>query len=57
MQLKFTKKQIEELVKQGDANYMNKDKVLVAIYQNLYKLNGDYYYNVQQGRKDLNDSK
>jgi len=48
MELKFTRKQIEKLVEQGDADYLNEDKELVAVYQNLYKLEKDYYYNVQQ---------
>jgi len=46
--LEFTIKDIEQLVKQGDAEYMNKDKVLVRIHQNLYRREDDCYYNVEQ---------
>ena len=51
LELKFTIKEIEELVEQGDANYLDEKNELVRIYQNLYRINGDYYYNVQQKSK------
>ena len=52
LELKFKIVEIEQLIKQGDVEYMNSsNKELVKIYQNLYRKEGGYYYNVQQRLK------
>ena len=52
LELKFKIVEIEQLIKQGDGEYMNtSDKELVKIYQNLYRKEDGYYYNVQQRLK------
>jgi len=50
-ELKFTIEEMEQLIRQDDAEYMNPDKKLVRIYQNLYRKEGEYYYNVEQKLK------
>jgi len=52
LELKFKIVEIEQLIKQGDVEYMNSsDKELVKIYQNLYRKEEGDYYNVQQRLK------
>lgn len=48
LELKFTEKEMKELIAQKDALYLNRDDILVLIYQNIYKKIGDAYYNIQQ---------
>ncbi|MCK4552780.1 hypothetical protein KAT80_01075 [Candidatus Pacearchaeota archaeon] len=50
-ELKFTINEIEQLIKQGDAEFMDSNKELVSIYQNLYRKDGELYYNVEQRLK------
>jgi len=52
LELKFKIVEIEQLINQGDAEYMNtSDKELVRIYQNLYRKEEGYYYNIEQRLK------
>lgn len=51
LELKFTINEMEQLMKQGDAKYMNIDKVLIVVYNNLYRKDGNHYYNVEQRLK------
>ena len=50
-ELKFTVSEMKQLIKQGDAEYMNPNKELVRVYQNLYGKEGGYYFNVEQRLK------
>lgn len=50
--LKFTINEMEQLIKQGDAEFMNDNKKLARIYQNLYRKDGECYYNIEQKLKN-----
>ena len=50
--LKFTINEMEQLIKQGDAEFMDDNEKLARIYQNLYRRSGECYYNVEQKLKN-----
>ena len=52
LELKFTLDEMEQLIEQGDAEYMNPDKVIITVYNNLYRKDGELYYNVEQRLKN-----
>ena len=45
---------MEQLIKQDDAEFMDSKKELARIYQNLYRKDGECYYNVEQRLKNEN---
>ncbi len=53
-ELKFTINEMEQLIKQDDAEFMDSKKELPRIYQNLYRKDGECYYNVEQRLKNEN---
>ena len=56
LELKFTINEMGQLIKQGDAEYLDSNKELVRIYQNLYRKEREIYYNVEQ-RLKIQDKK
>ncbi len=48
LELKFTIEEMKKLIEQGDAEFLNKDENLALVYQNLYRKENGFYYNVLQ---------